>query len=88
MKTQDIKSVTPIEECNFEFKCPLMWENLKSVQNKRLINEEKFCETCKKNVFFCYTQEDVDFHREMKHCIAVDFSKPKYQSRIFMGLMA
>ncbi len=54
-----------INNYNWAFRCPKSWENLKSTVNQNV----KFCDECKKNVFLCKTDEDVEYHSERLNCV-------------------
>ena len=68
-----------IENCDytFEYKCPLEWKNLKKTKDSKV----RFCGECDKNVYRCTTDEDIDKHIELNHCIAVN------EPNMPMGLM-
>ena len=55
-------------EYTFEYKCPLEWKNLKKTKDSKV----RFCGECDKNVYRCTTNEDIDKHIELNHCIAVN----------------
>ena len=54
-------------EYTFEYKCPLEWKNL----NKTKDSKVRFCDECNKNVYRCRTDEDIDKHIQLNHCIAI-----------------
>mgnify|MGYP001440319410 CR=1 FL=1 len=56
------------EVYTFEYKCPLEWKNLKKTEDSKV----RFCDECDKNVYRCTTNEDIDKHIELNHCIAVN----------------
>ena len=57
-----------IDNCEyiFEYKCPLEWKNLKKAKDSKV----RFCVECDKNVYRCSTNEEIDKHIELNHCIA------------------
>tara|TARA_Y100000996_G_C22067554_1_gene455963 strand:+ start:157 stop:420 length:264 start_codon:yes stop_codon:yes gene_type:complete len=59
-----------IENCEytFEYKCPLEWKNLRKTKDSKV----RFCGECDKNVYRCKTDEDIDKHIELNHCVAID----------------
>jgi hypothetical protein len=56
------------EVYTFEYKCPLEWKNLKKTEDSKV----RFCDECNKNVYRCKTDEEIDKHRQLNHCIAVN----------------
>ena len=54
-------------EYTFEYKCPLEWKNLNKTKNSKV----RFCDECNKNVYRCRTDEDIDKHIQLNHCIAI-----------------
>ena len=69
-----------IDNCEYsvEYECPLEWKNLKKTDNSQI----RFCNECSKNVYRCKTDEDMDEHIKLNHCIAVN------EPGMPMGLMA
>src|SRR5690349_10963922 len=66
----------PIENCQFEFKCPMMWENLTHLQeriDRKTMTKTitKYCDQCKRKVFYCATQEELVSHAKQGHCVAI-----------------
>ena len=59
-----------IDNCEFsvEYECPLEWKNLKKTDDSQI----RFCNECSKNVYRCKTDEDMDKHIKLNHCIAVN----------------
>ena len=59
-----------IENCEYtvEYECPLEWKNLKKTDDTQV----RFCGECSKNVYRCKTDEDMDEHIKLNHCIAVN----------------
>ena len=59
-----------IENCDytFEYKCPLEWSNLKKTKDSKV----RFCGECDKNVYRCKSDEDIDKHIKLNHCIATN----------------
>jgi len=65
----DNPKVAPIENCEIA-ECPALWENLKS--NNRS-NNNRICHSCERTVHFCYSQSDLDKHKNEPILICVDF---------------
>ena len=55
-------------EYTFEYKCPLEWKNLKKTKDSKV----RFCGECDKNVYRCKTDQEIDKHIGLNHCIAVN----------------
>jgi uncharacterized protein (TIGR02996 family) len=64
-----VVSKLPIERCTFKFECPLRWENLRAVEGSY---QERFCEKCEQNVYYCPTINEAREHASLGHCVAVD----------------
>ncbi len=61
-----------IENCEFEFKCPMKWSALE----KDFLREDiRHCDSCEKAVYRCETDDELNRHAEMGHCVAVE-SRP------------
>lgn len=60
----------PVENCGmkFKFRCPREWDKLRPTENCRV----RFCETCRKSVYYCRTVKEAQDHTLMGHCVAVD----------------
>ena len=58
-----------IENCEYsvKYECPLKWKNLKKTDDLTI----RFCNECNKNVYQCKTEEEMDKHIKLSHCIAV-----------------
>lgn len=63
-----------IENCRilFKFRCPKTWDQLKETSNY----DVRFCEVCKKNVYFCYSNDDIK--RRNGECIAIERDGSEY----------
>ena len=59
-----------IENCEYsvEYECPLKWKNLKKTDDPTI----RFCNECNKNVYLCNTEQKMDKHVKLNHCIAVE----------------
>jgi len=62
----------PIEKSRatpeFEFECPKQWELLTRTDRADI----RFCESCRKQVYFCHTIEAAQIHATRGRCVAVD----------------
>ena len=69
-----------IENCEYtvEYECPLEWKNLKKTDDPQV----RFCGECSKNVYRCKTEQDMDEHIQLNHCIAIN--EPKVMGMIDM----
>lgn len=63
-----------INNCKFSFKCSKNWSALQVVG----IDKQRYCGSCKENVHWCDTQEDIDKAATEKWCVAFS-SKPTSQ---------
>src|SRR5581483_8841826 len=63
-------SRVPIEGCgvSFRFRCPKQWERLTPTADRTV----RFCEGCRREVFFCSTLSVAQTHAAVGDCIAVD----------------
>jgi uncharacterized protein (TIGR02996 family) len=59
-----------IENCHFrfEFQCPKQWDKLQSTGDSAI----RFCEMCRKNVYYCRTIGEARAHAYRGDCVAVD----------------
>lgn len=62
-----------IINCEFEFKCPLHWNDLRPLEDGSV----KFCESCQKNVHFARTQDEVNELAAEGKCVAFDVDKKR-----------
>jgi len=58
-------SKSTIENCDFEYECPIAFDELKETDKPN----ERYCNVCKHNVYMVYNQLQVDWHTENNHCI-------------------
>ena len=65
LKPSDI-SADRIVNCNFEYKCPLEWDNLLKTGDSNV----RFCKSCEKNVHFAHTQTELDNLAGAGNCVA------------------
>jgi uncharacterized protein (TIGR02996 family) len=59
-----------IENCEdlFKFRCPQRWEKLRATE----VAAVRFCDTCRKSVYYCSSLEEAREHARAGHCVAVD----------------
>ncbi len=70
---------TQVEGCfRFGAACPQRWEQLKTTDESHV----RFCESCRKNVYFCGSTEHAQRHANFGHCVAID-SRTIRDSEIF-----
>jgi hypothetical protein len=67
-------------ETPFKFKCPKRWEELEA----GIYPDTRFCNACRRNVYFCKTMEEVSQHASNENCIAIEADR----KRIRMGVPA
>jgi hypothetical protein len=63
-----------ILECDFAFKCPQQWENLRSLDHP----DKRFCESCDRAVYFVRTRQELAVYRKQGHCIAANVNHPDF----------
>lgn len=56
-----------IQNCDFEFKCPLSWDSLTPTSKP----SERFCGSCSRTVHFCNTQLELDSASLKGLCVAI-----------------
>jgi hypothetical protein len=73
----------PIENCRiwFKFLCPQGWSQLERTEEM----DVRYCKVCKKNVYYCHTEDDVLEHRAEGHCIVADFDTGQEDPTMCMG---
>ena len=54
-------------EGRFAINCPKLWANLQTTENVQV----RFCNVCRKNVYFCRTDDELDAHSKQNHCVAI-----------------
>ena len=55
-------------ECTFDFECDKQWDELET----QIASNIKFCKQCKKEVYLCKTQEELDHARSLGRCISIE----------------
>ena len=61
---------TEIENCRLEFRfqCPARWESLRPTEE----DDIRFCQSCRKKVFYCNSIQQARNHAHAGRCVAVD----------------
>jgi uncharacterized protein (TIGR02996 family) len=64
-----------IEKCapRFLYRCPKQWGELKPTDRPTV----RSCGTCRRNVYFCATAEELRHHAGLGRCVAVDCTVPR-----------
>ena len=57
----------PIQNCNFDFECPVNFLELQETENAHT----RFCEQCKENVYLCGNLEELQAHSQAGHCVSL-----------------
>jgi hypothetical protein len=61
-----------IENCNLEFTCPLLWENLKNTSN----HDERFCNKCQKTVYEVSDLDKLRQYSQLGRCVSLRYAPP------------
>jgi len=70
-----------IDNCiELQYKCPLIYDELQSTGDE----DVKFCNTCKKKVYHCWTMDQLKKHSMKGDCVAFF---PEYEDHYEMGLI-
>ena len=61
----------PVWNCssNLGLVCQQKWESMEQTQE-----DVRFCFSCRKNVYFCHSSEDLAQHTKEGHCVAFECS--------------
>lgn len=51
----------------FAINCPKLWADLPPTENVLV----RFCDVCRKDVYFCRTDDELESHSRLDHCIAI-----------------
>src|SRR5262249_35866013 len=51
----------------FMFRCPNLWAEMNLTDDVRV----RYCHQCAKNVYYCDTSEQVEYHALNNHCVAL-----------------
>ena len=70
-----------IENCQvtFKFRCPQKWNKLQPTGKAAV----RYCESCRKKVYYCGTIEEAQDHAEEGHCVAVDIGVVRHPGDLF-----
>ena len=63
-----------VENCEFRFKCPLMWESLTETGDEKV----RFCGQCERKVYFCEDDGEFEKHARLGECVAVEKGETLY----------
>lgn len=58
-----------IHHCPLAASCHARWENLEPVRGNPAI---RFCDDCKRSVFLCQTDQDLEHHGALGRCVALE----------------
>lgn len=79
-----LKVKDKIINCEFEFKCPLQWESLQKSEDDKI----RFCNSCEKNVYFAYSQNELDKLASEGKCVAFNPNpKKEFEPPPLMGMV-
>jgi uncharacterized protein (TIGR02996 family) len=67
----------------FDVECPMRWESLTRTDDPLV----RFCEGCRKKVFYCGTVEQAQRHAWFGHCIAVDSHVTRAEGDVPVSLL-
>ena len=73
-----------LRNCSFKLVCPADWESMEPTVTN---GKQRYCETCKKQVFFCATDEELVEHVRDNDCVAI-FEFGKKEKNILIGEIA
>jgi uncharacterized protein (TIGR02996 family) len=67
---------SPIENCplSFKFRCPMQWEKLLRTE----VAAVRFCDSCRKKVYYCGSIDEAREHAVAGHCVAVDVAVARW----------
>lgn len=63
--------IITIENCTgdtFHYLCPMTWSGLQPGAGENI----RACNKCKKDVYLCLTDAELQMHTNLGHCVAVD----------------
>jgi hypothetical protein len=70
-----------LEGCDWEFKCPLLFSELKPVPGESSV---RHCDQCDRHVYLCRDKVELNKHVEMSHCIAYEEYRRKMMGRMVL----
>ena len=62
-----------LRNCIFKFRCFQSWDDLEETDQSAV----RFCSECKKHVYYCETQEQLNFAIASDKCVAIRRNHPK-----------
>jgi len=71
----------PIENCEFQFKCPLLWEDLVPA----IEDGSRFCDKCVRHVKWVSSQEELDEAARQGQCVAFGAPQLLEPKQVWMG---
>ncbi|KAL6078306.1 SPRY domain-containing protein [Balamuthia mandrillaris] len=81
----------PIENCEWELKCPLIWEQLKPdfslPRDSFGMDTRRLCEACNEHVHYVTNQSELEEHVGQGHCVCIDFTQRRRPEVRMMGRM-
>lgn len=69
-----------IRNCVLSYKCDSTWGKLDETDDVDI----KFCDNCKKEVFFCHDDDDLVKAITLNRCVA--FEKEEFHTHVIMGM--
>lgn len=73
---------TEIRNCEFRFKCPKIWDALKSTER----SDVRFCDGCQRTVHYCRTPEQLHAAIVQNQCVAVAIKEtPESRKQLQIG---
>ena len=60
-------------DVEFAFACPLSWDRLHNTEDETV----RFCDQCRRHVFFCQSVPDANRYPMLGACVAIDESLPR-----------
>jgi uncharacterized protein (TIGR02996 family) len=77
---------TRLENCTVAVRCPKTWDALAATDRPGV----RSCGTCRRDVYYCTTAEELAEHAPLGHCIAVDPVLPRWppERHVMMGVVA
>ncbi len=63
--------MSAIRNCTLAFKCDKNWDDLSETDN----DDVRFCQSCQREVYFCYDDSDIAKSIRLNRCIAFIFEQ-------------
>ena len=62
-----------IRNCVFAFKCTAKWEDMTVLsEDDSRDSEVRFCDSCQKEVYFCYDDNELVMNVHLNLCVAIE----------------